>query len=64
MSRRQHGEPLSKEEAKAQLQCRQCMGVALAEVAKLIETAKPELTRDEAAAIVRAWAETRSRGAW
>jgi hypothetical protein len=52
--------PEEVKEAKArQASCQQCMQLALSEVARLIEVAKPDLTKGEAAAIVRDWAESR-----
>lgn len=53
--------PEEREVAQRQFECGQCMALAFVEVARLIEAASPDLTREGAAAIVRDWAETRRR---
>lgn len=53
--------PEERDQAQRQFECTQCMDLAFVEVARLIEAAAPDLTREGAAAIVRGWAETRRR---
>ncbi len=53
--------PLTPGELREQFQCGQCMQLAFAEVARLVEAAGDDLTRDGAVAIIRDWAETRRK---
>lgn len=50
-----------RDQVQRQFECAQCMDLALSEVARLIEAAAADLTREGAVAIVRDWAETRRR---
>lgn len=53
------GPPLTPEEKQRQFDCQQCMQLAFAEVARLVEGAPDGLDKAGALAIIRDWAETR-----
>ncbi len=53
--------PLTRDEVQRQFECSQCMQLMAAELARLVEGAADGLTREQAVAIIRDWAETRRK---